>query len=281
MQVRLTHLLWAGGLERPADALAVAIEDGRRYFVPGWLPCGECGSCRRGWVAVCPQGRTPTEGALPDRTIDVPDRFLAAVDDPPGAAELPGPLAACAGVVAELQELSARAGLGGGDLAVWIGEDARCTLGARLSASRGVSTFRVGAPEAAGSKGVTSLPAEAGARTWTDALAAAASGAPGGFQERRIFVADASPALVAAALALAAPGTTLAFLAARGEAQVPPGALSSGRMVVGAGRGYHPDFVPEALATLRRETDLVTGLVLDGSASQRGAAHFTLQTLAI
>jgi hypothetical protein len=161
-------------------------------------------------------------------------------------------------VVAELQELSSRAGLGSGDLTVWIGAGARPALGARLSALRGCPTFHLAGAAAAG---VTALSLSEGPSVWSAALTAAAASAPGGFLERRLFVSRAEPALVEAALALAVPGTSLAFLDGAGEGRLDPGALSSCRVLVGAGFGYHPDLVPEALATLRRDPTLTDGLM--------------------
>jgi hypothetical protein len=162
-------------------------------------------------------------------------------------------------VVAELQELAARAGLGSGDLAVWIGDGPRAVLGARLSAARGCATFHLRATPGPG--GGTALGLADGPSVWSDALAAAAASAPGGFLERRLFVESAEPALVESALALAAPGTSIGFIEGAGSGALPPAALASCRVVVAAGRGYHPDLIPEALAALRRDSALVDDLI--------------------
>jgi hypothetical protein len=258
LRLTLTHLLFAGGGRRSPDAVATA-EDGARFFLPGWLPCGECGQCRRGWMAACPRGRALADS---EEVVEAAERFLAPLDEPAGAPRLEDERAACAGVIAELQELSAKVGLGSGELAVWIGDDARSVLGARLSAGRGCPTFHLGG--SAGS-GVTALPLSAGAATWNEALATAAAAAPGGFLERRIFLSSAAPALVEAALSLAIPGTSLGLLDGDGGGVVRPGALSSCRLVVAAGFGYHPDLVPEALAALRRDPALTDGLIGQGA----------------
>jgi hypothetical protein len=150
--------------------------------------------------------------------------------------------------VAEVQELAAKAGLGSGDLAIWIGDDARMVLGARLSAARGCPTFHLRAGD--------------DPRASQDALAAAAASAPGGFLERRIFLARADPRVVEAALALVTPGTSLAFFEG-GSAALPLSALASCRVIVAAGFGYHPDLVPEALAALRRDPHLRDGLLTE------------------
>jgi hypothetical protein len=259
MKLRLDHLLLARpDGARPPDAIGVPVDaPDRRFFVPGWLPCGECGRCRRGWLAACPRGRR-LDASAPE--IEVSDRFLTDVDDPPGSARLHDAAAACAGLVAEVQEASARAGLGPGDAVVWIGDDARCALGARLAAARGCASFTLGAPGAARA-GVTDLDASAGAESWAAALAAPAASAPGGFQERRLFLSRAGEDEVAAALALAAPGAVLTFLDGRGPASLRPADLPLCRIIVAAGWGYHPDFVPEALAALRSDEGLVADLL--------------------
>jgi hypothetical protein len=264
VRLRLTHLLQAGSSRlRPPDALAVEADGERRFFVPGWLPCGECGRCRRGWVSACARGQTLVPPPVGPLTVEANERFLTPLDDP-ALPPFPDAQAACAGAVAEVAELAARAGLGVGDVAVWIGDEVRCTLGARLSAARGCATFHLSAAEVAEvppRKGMNALSLAAAPSTWTAALEATAAAAPGGFQERRLFVASATPPLVQAALALAVPGAVLAFLQPDGSATVPPGALASCRMIVAAGRGYHPDLVPEALASLRRDPTLTDELL--------------------
>jgi threonine dehydrogenase-like Zn-dependent dehydrogenase len=278
VRLRLTHLLQAGASRlRPPDALAVEADGGRRFFVPGWLPCGECGRCRRGWVSACARGQAlvpPPAGPL---SLDADERFLTPLDDP-ALPPLPDAQAACAGAVAEVAELAARAGLGVGDVAVWIGDEVRCTLGARLSAARGCATFHLSAAEVPPRKGVSALSLSAAAATWAAALEASAAAAPGGFQERRLFVASSAQPLVDAALALAAPGAVLGFLQPDGSAAVPPGALASCRMIVAAGRGYHPDLVPEALASLRRDPTLTDELL---TLAEPGAALHEARLTAI
>jgi hypothetical protein len=271
VRLALTHLLLAGP-RRPADAVAVSA--GARHFVPGWLPCGECGRCRRGWLAACPRGRVLVEAGVTE--VEVPDRFVVALDDLGGVPPLEDARAACAGVVAELQELSARVGLGSGDLAVWIGDGARATLGARLSAARGCATFHLRSAtglgtardqdqdqdqDQVGGGRIRMLSRSADAQTWSEVLAAAAAAAPGGFLERRLFVERAEPELVEAALALAVPGTSIGFIEGTGTASLPLGELSSCRVIVAAGRGYHPDLLPEALAALRRDPTLTDDLI--------------------
>ena len=117
------------------------------------------------------------------------------------------------------------------------------------------------------------LSRSAGAVAWSEALAAAGAAAPGGFLERRVFVERAEAELVEAALALAVPGTSLGFIEGTGTASLPPAALSSCRVIVAAGRGYHPDLVPEALAALRRDPTLTDDLIAvdeDGDGARFG-----------
>jgi threonine dehydrogenase-like Zn-dependent dehydrogenase len=274
MRLALTHLLHAGE-RRPPDALAVSLEPaGLRHFVPGWLPCGECGQCRRGWMSACLRGRALGD----DRELEVGDRFLTAVDEPAGVAALEDGRAACAGVVAELQELAARTGLGSGDIAVWIGDGAFTTLGARLSAARGCATFLLrsrpglgpaldqGQDQGPGSR-IRSLRHGDGPKVWNESVGAVAAAAPGAFLERRLFVESAEPALVEAAIALAVPGTSIGFIQGTGGGALPPSALASCRVIVSAGRGYHPDLIPEALAALRRDPTLTDDLLGEGGFS--------------
>jgi hypothetical protein len=263
MRVRLTHLLEAGTPgTRPVEALAREREaPERRLFVPGWLPCGECGRCRRGLVAACPRGHTLADaapGLAPGMEIELDGRFLVALDEPGGATPLDDQRAASAGLVAEVLETTARAGLGPEHLAVWIGDDARCALGAGLSAARGCPTFRLAsAPpttNASSPPAVTELAPTGDAAAWREALQATPSAAPGGVRERRLFLASADPPSLAAALALLEPGSALSLLDASGGALLPLSQVVLGRVLVAVGGRYHPDFLPEALAVLRRES---------------------------
>ena len=108
------------------------------------------------------------------------------------------------------------------------------------------------------------------------ATAAAAASAPGGFLERRLFLARAEASLVEAALAVTVPGSGLGILDGAGGASLPTSALASCRVLVAAGFGYHPDLVPEALATLRREPELTSGLLAEGAPDE---ARLTLLRL--
>ena len=261
MRVRLTHLLLCNG--QPADGLGRALDQGgRRVFVPGWLPCGECARCRRGLVAVCPRGRRLIEVEGP-RAVehDVDGRFVTAVDEPAGAAPLDDAHAACAGAVASIIEATARAGLGPEQVSVWLGRDLRSRIGARYAAKRGCPSLVAAQGEPSPfDAGVTMLPANAGA--WADAVRAVAPIGPE-LRPRRLFIAGDEPEAAADAMALAEPGTTLVFLGAP-AATLRIDELALCRVLIGGGR-YHPDLIPEALAALRSDPDLVDGLIVSGA----------------
>jgi hypothetical protein len=269
MRLRLTHLLsvpWGRGR---IDALARPVDDegGGRMFVPGWLPCGECARCRRGLVAACPRGRPLLEDSdarEPAAVRELDGRFIAPVDEPAGVTPLDDEQAVCAGLVAEVLEACARAGLGPEHLAVWLGDGLRSRIGARLGAGLGCPTFLGITGEAVPEiPGVTSLRLDLDLGAWRSAVQAGAATAPGEFRERRLFVTGGDPAASAVLLALADPGTTMFFLDPSAGPALVPSALPSCRVLIGGGH-FHPDFVPEALAAVRRDPELVRGLVPPG-----------------
>jgi threonine dehydrogenase-like Zn-dependent dehydrogenase len=262
MRLRVTHLLVVDAApDRPADGLAVELAGtpagARRLFVPGWLPCGECGPCRRGLVAACPRGHAPFAGltAPPAAPLELAsERFLTPVDVAGDALE--DPVAVTAGLAAEVIEAAARAGLGPGQVAVWAGTDARCVLGARWAAARAATSFHLRHPPAP----AAAIPLDLGdgPERWRDTIAAAlqqAHGAP----ERRLFLGGRSADEARAALALADPGTTISFLPGAPAVALDTRAHPLSRILTaGASEGrYHPDLVTEALAALRKgEMDL-------------------------
>jgi D-arabinose 1-dehydrogenase-like Zn-dependent alcohol dehydrogenase len=259
MRVRLTHLLFCDGT--PADGLGRESGEGRRVFVPGWLPCGECAHCRRGLVAVCPRGRLlidPRDPRALEQEID--PRFVSGVDEAAGLAPLDDAHAACAGAVAAVIEATARAGLGPEQVSVWLGRDPRARIGARYSARRGCPSLAASDGTTSPADGdVTLLPPGQGG--WADAVRAVAPIGPE-LRPRRIFVTGHQPETVADALALVEPGATLLFLGAPAVA-VPMEQLALCRILVGGGR-YHPDLIPEALAAMRTDPDLAEGLIASG-----------------
>jgi len=269
IRATVTHQLAGASLGRPGDALAIvspAPGDGRaapgRLFVPGVLPCGECPTCRRGLCAACAAARPAfggdgdrSVGGSAGRTADLLDRFLMDLGDEQVA---PMRLVA-AGLVAEIIGAAARAGLGPGETAVWMGQDPWARLGASWSARRGCRTFWVPSPAGAAiapPADVEGLAPEAAAADWRRAIESseAAGGPSGGRPERKIFVCGPTDRLVGAALSLAVPGATLSLLP--GPGSVRPLALDGLdtalplRLLTGS--AFHPDLVPEAIAAIRR-----------------------------
>jgi hypothetical protein len=245
MRLRPTLVLHRGDADRAPDWLARTPEDAR-VFVPGWLPCGECPRCRRALVAACPR-RQPSL-PQPAGEVELEGRFLTPVDEPAGGPPIEDSVAAAAGVVAELLEAIARAGVGPEQLAAWVGDDPRAAIGVRLAARLGAVSLAVTADPA----GVA-------------ALDAASEGAPGGVRERRIFALGDQPPAIAR---LWQPGSTLTLLDGNGTSLL-AGDLPLGRILI-AGGGYHPDFVPEALSALRSDAGLLAGAIIAGATPQRG-----------
>jgi hypothetical protein len=181
--------------------------------------------------------------------------------------------AACAGVVAELQELSSRAGLGSGDLAVWIGDGARATLGARLSALRGCPTFHLGGAAAAG---VTALASPTPERLERSAGRGRRL-APGRLPRAAPFRGPRRAGPGRRGAGAGRPGhAAWDSSTVRATADCRSSALASCRVLVSAGFGYHPDLVPEALAALRRDPALTEGLIGDGPATTARLAFVRL-----
>jgi hypothetical protein len=260
MRIRLTHVALpsVGSGLRFSDALGVVDEvdvDGpRRVFVPGWLPCGECGRCRRALVSACESGRALLPEPLPrtQTTVDLPDRFVTPIDTPPEAARLADAIAARAGVAATLVDATASAGLTPGDIAIWIGGDFFAEAGAAFAAARGCNAYWMPGDDAdrPAAPGVTVLPAKAAVVDWLAALASADAAGPPGRRARRIFLTESAPALLTAAGVLADPGATIAWLA-DARARITDISLPARARLLALG-GYHPDFVVEGLAALRR-----------------------------
>jgi threonine dehydrogenase-like Zn-dependent dehydrogenase len=257
----VTHRLAGGAIGRPGDALAI-VTDGRarpdRLFVPGVLPCGECPTCRRGLCAACTAARPAfgdTGASAEDLTADLPDRFLVSVGDE----SLPAAHLVAAGLAAEIIGAAARAGLGPGETAVWMGQDPWARLGASWSARRGCRTFWIPSPASTGDAppaDVERLDPAAPATEWRRLVESseAAGGPAGGRPERKIFVCDPTGPLAAAALALAVPGASLSLLRAVGAgAPVTIADLNTAlplRLLTGS--AYHPDLISEAIAAIRR-----------------------------
>lgn len=237
------------------DAIAVtAAEAGAvRYFVPGFLPCGECQLCRRGLVGACPTAARPLAGTPGNAPFTVADRFVAPVDEPPEAEPLSEENAALAGLTAFALHAQAAASLAPGDFAIWIGHGPVAAAGASISESRGASAFMLRdlTPESA--------TAEAALSTRLAELAAAPATAHGA-RKRALFLTTATAAAWQTAARIADAGAIFVALGTP-DLVLPALTLPAECRVVGIGN-YHPDFLPEAFAALRRQEVKVDRFVL-------------------
>jgi D-arabinose 1-dehydrogenase-like Zn-dependent alcohol dehydrogenase len=218
---RITHLLRYEIDGTPAADAVVEVAPGAsaepppgRLFAPGVLPCGECPACRRGLVAIWPARRPLLEaaGSTAD-PIDVPDRFLTPLDDPPGLAALTSETALLAGPVAFALQALALASAAPGDAAIWLGGDPLARIGARVAAARGLKSFllvAVGDPPLA-AEGVAAS-ADPGALAEAVAAAETPAGGHAARSQRHLIATRSGSATWAVATRLAAPGGTLTFL---------------------------------------------------------------------
>ena len=285
LRLRLTHQVPFGAAARGGDALAVVeggpLPAGRRVFVPGLLPCGECAACRRALCGACGQARRVAADAAPGSPpspFELPERFVVALDDEDAAR--PATTLIAAGLLAELIGAGGRAGLGPGDTAVWIGRQPWVRVGAGWSVGRGCRTFWLSTPSPSPTSSLSpssqAIALEAGAGTpgWNAVIAEAeaAGGPAGGRPERRLFVCGADPSLAEMAVGLATPGSTLSFLLGAPAAILGLDAAPPLRLFTGA--AGHPDLVTEALAALRRGQVDVQGTFVEVplAAAARSAA---------
>jgi len=189
---------------------------GRRVVVPRLLPCGDCEHCRRGRVASC---ATPTVRGALERTQAVPARWLTSVEPPlwPDGAEL-WQLAALADAALAPYTALARAGVGPSDRVMVVGSDARARFATAIVAAKGAKLVE---------------PADA-----RDGAIVLATG----------------PRHWSRALALVAPGVTVALLDGDGAGSVTvdwPRLVAAEAHVFGV-VGGHPDLLPELCALVVR-----------------------------
>lgn len=248
-------------------AIATRAADGGRFLVPALLPCGECARCRRALTALCPRAtRVPADATGP---IELPERFITPLDgfDPPlTAAE-----ALAALPLASVLDAAGRIGVGAGDVTVCVGAGALAAAAATSFAARGARSFWLARATSAPVAGVTVLSPDDPADAWRTSLqpidAGATAHASGGWSERKVFLFASDPASVAAALAvLDDGGGALAVVQAPASLELRPAELPLARVLVH--RGAHPDFLPEALAAIRRG-DVAPGTLVGAGGTER------------
>jgi D-arabinose 1-dehydrogenase-like Zn-dependent alcohol dehydrogenase len=210
----------------------------RRVLVSAALPCGECAVCQRGRGPACPQAVRPGvtgPGALASH-LCVPARTLVAVTGellPPPSLDV-FRLAAVAGPAGRIYHAMARAGLGPGELAVFLGNTAEAHLGTALCRCKGAqAVMMTGAPTSPAD--VRARLGEAPPRVW------------------HIFETSRTPtgAEVALGLAGAMPTGTVSFIGAAG-ADIPLGRAAVWEVPVLVTDAPHPDLLIELCALVTR-----------------------------
>lgn len=220
------------------DAPAAGAGESVRVFVPGFLPCGECALCRRSLVGACRGATRPLAAVAPPAAIEAERRFVTPIDEPAGVAPLADETAVHAGVVAFALHAHALASLAPGDVALWIGATPLAAVGAAVATASGAHAF-----SAAATASAASLGQQLAATTANPDLAH-------GARKPLLFLADPTPPAWQLAATLAEPGATIVAL---GTSSLPPLALPRDTRLTLLS-AYHPDFLPEALAMLRRDS---------------------------
>jgi hypothetical protein len=154
-------------------------------------------------------------------------------------------------------------------VAIWIGRGREVAAAAAWTSARGVRTVLAGHPREAAAVAPADAFAtvgldDAGAGTSADLAVHTLEGqAEGSFAERRIFLRDADDHAIAVAGALAGGGARVVDLRA-GESPRPLPFAVAPYLQTLRHAGYHPDLVPEALASLRRN-EYPAAAVLEGA----------------
>jgi 6-hydroxycyclohex-1-ene-1-carbonyl-CoA dehydrogenase len=123
---------------------------GRPVVVPAVLPCGECAACRAGRGQVCPKQVFPgndVHGGFGTH-VRVPARGLCPVPDLTDGSRNPAgldlaALSVIADAVSTPYQAIVRAGLGPGDVAVWVGAGGVGGFGVQISAALGAAVVAV------------------------------------------------------------------------------------------------------------------------------------------
>jgi 6-hydroxycyclohex-1-ene-1-carbonyl-CoA dehydrogenase len=123
---------------------------GREVIVPAVLPCGECGACRAGRGQICPRQMFPgndDHGGFGTH-VRVPARGLCRAPDladrkvNPGGLDLAA-LSVVADAVSTPYQAILRAGVGAGDVAVWVGTGGVGGFGVQISAAFGAAVVAI------------------------------------------------------------------------------------------------------------------------------------------
>jgi 6-hydroxycyclohex-1-ene-1-carbonyl-CoA dehydrogenase len=123
---------------------------GRDVVVPAVMPCGECAACRAGRGQICPKQVFPgndVHGGFGTHVV-VPARGLCPVPDlrdraiNPAGVDLAA-LSVVADAVSTPYQAIRRAGLGAGDVAVWVGAGGVGGFGVQISAAFGAATIAI------------------------------------------------------------------------------------------------------------------------------------------
>ncbi len=235
----------AVGRVRAVGAAAGEWQDAR-VLVPMLAPCGECDRCRRGGVALCPDGAAhgvDGPGTLAT-TITAAARWLVRLEAP---LALPGPAAAAlGGELALAYALYARAGVGPREPTIVWGRGAIARAAAAILDAKGAPAH-VATDDPALAEALRARGTSAGEATAAAATAALAGHDPR--RPRRVIVT--APELLPAALEAAGPRATVVTLAGPGAAAAPALALDRAlatEVTLTGVAGCHPDLVPELVA---------------------------------
>lgn len=200
-----------------------------RVLVPPLSSCGECDSCRCGFVGACPARvvlGTDIDGGCA-RSVIVDARWLTPMTN--GLELIPGPEAAfIAGELLTAYGLFSRTGTGAGDLALVLGQGSVAGVLSSLAKSRGVTVLRGNSLETAG--------------------AAIKEHNPTG-KPMRIFVCDGGGS-TELACTLASPGSIIATCSAEGV--LPMRTILNLELTVLAIPFAHPDLLPESAALVAK-----------------------------
>jgi 6-hydroxycyclohex-1-ene-1-carbonyl-CoA dehydrogenase len=223
---------------------------GRRVLVPEVLPCGECAVCQRGRAPACPQAArlgVDVDGTLASHVVCAA-RYLVPADGELAPTVPAWMLAAVAGPAGRIHHAIARAGVGPGDLALFLGDTACAHFGAAIvRAKAGLALIR---PAATTRAEVQNALGDTNPRGW------------------HVFETTGAEGAAEAAARLSSPTGTLSLAGAPAEGSVtlPRAALLETPLLVTS--APHPDLLTELLALVVRGDltleDHVRALDLEG-----------------